>query len=259
MNSGQLNWLIIIISLVISYNIGTINFSLIIGRLFYKVDVRKFYSKNAGATNASRVLGFKIGTAIFWLDVLKPIFALLITWGLSAIPARNLNGEFPYYWSGLAVIIGHIWPIWFKFKGGKGVSCFYGLILMMNPWFLLAGFCVWWLCFFMFKRISVSSLASTLVIAVICWIPQLSGLSTYTLDGRLLLEQKIVWFNQTHRLISQARYGDNLLTIDLVATIGALLIWISHYKNIIRIMRGEEKKYPIKALMMKKYKRQEAS
>lgn len=112
------------ISVLIGYLLGSVNFSYIIAKKVAGIDIRDFGSGNAGATNTLRVLGKKAGIAVFVLDILKAMAAVGIGYVLTNDPAVM-------YASGFSAIIGHNWPIFFQFRGGKGVASTIGLTLLM--------------------------------------------------------------------------------------------------------------------------------
>ena len=113
-----------IFTAIISYLIGNISFAYIIGKLFTKKDVRDYGSGSAGATNALRTFGKKIGLMVFIGDVLKGVVAVII--------GRNFGGQMGAYVAGALVIIGHNWPVLLNFKGGKGVATTIGVMLFVN-------------------------------------------------------------------------------------------------------------------------------
>jgi glycerol-3-phosphate acyltransferase PlsY len=114
---------------LISYFLGNISFAYILGKIFANKDVREFGSGNAGATNAIRVLGKKIGIMVFIGDVLKGIVAVIL--------GRSLGGQNGAYIAGALVIIGHNWPVLLNFKGGKGVATTIGVMLFVHPFLTL--------------------------------------------------------------------------------------------------------------------------
>ncbi|MDF2616470.1 MAG: plsY [Sedimentibacter sp.] len=116
---------------IISYLLGNISFAYILGKIFTKKDVRDFGSGNAGATNAIRAFGKKIGAMVFVGDVLKGVVAVLI--------GRTL-GETGVYLAGAMVIIGHNWPVFLNFKGGKGVATTIGVMIIASPFVTLICF-----------------------------------------------------------------------------------------------------------------------
>ncbi|EFM09789.1 protein of unknown function DUF205 [Paenibacillus curdlanolyticus YK9] len=115
-----------VIAVVISYLLGSVSFSIVIARLVKGIDIRQHGSGNAGATNTLRVLGKGPGIAVFILDILKGVAAVGVGYAL--------NGEYESWTPvlcGLAAIVGHNWPIWFRFKGGKGIATTVGAIMTL--------------------------------------------------------------------------------------------------------------------------------
>jgi glycerol-3-phosphate acyltransferase PlsY len=112
-----------VIAVIISYLLGSVSFSIVIARLVKGIDIRQHGSGNAGATNTLRVLGKGPGIAVFILDIAKGVAAVWI--------GHALNGGYESWTPvlcGLAAIVGHNWPIWFRFKGGKGIATTVGVI-----------------------------------------------------------------------------------------------------------------------------------
>lgn len=114
------------VSILISYLLGSVMFSLVIGKLMRGVDIRKHGSGNAGATNALRVLGVAPAIAIFTLDMLKGMAAIWIGEWLNDGQLWAVVG------CGLAVIIGHNWPIFYAFRGGKGIATTIGVVALLS-------------------------------------------------------------------------------------------------------------------------------
>lgn len=110
-----------------SYILGSISPSLIIGKIFFKVDIREHGSKNLGGSNAGRVLNKKAGIVVMILDVLKGVLAVWITSTMT-----NHHPELVMI-SGLAVIFGHLFPVFAKFRGGKGIATTAGVMLFIQP------------------------------------------------------------------------------------------------------------------------------
>ncbi len=115
----------LILAAIIAYLIGNISFSLLIGKLFFKKDVRNYGSGNAGTTNMIRAFGAKIGVITFIGDALKGMLAAYI--------GKLLGGMDGCYIAGIMVIVGHNWPVFMKFKGGKGVATTVGVMLYVLP------------------------------------------------------------------------------------------------------------------------------
>lgn len=125
--------IVIIFSSLIGYLLGSVNTSIIIGKIIYKIDVREHGSGNAGATNALRTLGKGAAAAVVAGDFLKGILACLIgryVFGEINPGSGVFLGE---YFAGFFAVIGHNWPAYFGFKGGKGVMTSFAVIIMFSP------------------------------------------------------------------------------------------------------------------------------
>ena len=141
------------VAIIFSYLLGSIPFGLILTKLFLKKDIRKIGSGNIGATNVLRSGNKLIGYLTLFFDILKAV-----------IPVVYIKFNYPdlIYISSLSVFLGHVFPIWLKFKGGKGVATYVGILFSIN---LIFGFifCIsWLLVFFLSKYSSLSSLAASL-------------------------------------------------------------------------------------------------
>ena len=142
---------------IISYLMGSIPFGLILTRIFLKKDIREIGSGNIGATNALRTGNKLIGYSTLILDVLKAV-----------IPVLYIKINFPdaVYISALFAFIGHVFPVWLKFKGGKGVATYVGILFSLNIIYgLVFGIC-WLIIFFISKYSSLASLIGSLSIPV---------------------------------------------------------------------------------------------
>ena len=181
-----------------SYLCGSIPFGLVISHIFKKDDPRSIGSKNIGATNVLRTSGVMLGLITLILDILKGFIAIKITLMLNS-DVIGLSMTF--------VIIGHIFPIWLKFKGGKGVATFIGVLLAYNfQLFLLFTF-TWLLCALLFKYSSLSA-----IIALIT------------------------------NLISTIAFDLNYIYFIIVS----FLILTKHFSNIQRLLTGNETKIVLK-------------
>jgi acyl phosphate:glycerol-3-phosphate acyltransferase len=160
--SWQITLPIALASLVIGYLLGSIPFGLVLTRMAGLGDVRKIGSGNIGATNVLRTGNRKLAAATLLLDALKGTAAVVISYGLFGEEAGIL--------AGFAAFIGHIFPVWIGFKGGKGVATYIGILLGLAP--LMAGvFAVIWLALaFITRYSSLSALVATLVIPVALWL-----------------------------------------------------------------------------------------
>ena len=142
---------------IISYLMGSMPFGFILTKIFLKKDIREIGSGNIGATNALRTGNKTIGYSTLVLDILKAV--------IPVIYVKIFYQDFLYIAS-LCAFLGHVFPIWLKFKGGKGVATYVGILFCLN---YLSGivFCVTWLLiFFIFKYSSLSSIVSSFCIPI---------------------------------------------------------------------------------------------
>ena len=138
---------------IISYLMGSIPFGLILTKVFLKKDIREIGSGNIGATNALRTGNKLIGYSTLILDVLKAVIPVLYV---------KINFTDAVYLSALCAFIGHVFPVWLKFKGGKGVATYVGILFSLNIIFgLVFGIC-WLIIFFISKYSSLASLIGSL-------------------------------------------------------------------------------------------------
>ena len=192
-----------VIIAVIAYLLGSISFGMIVAKLKGGPNLREVGSKNTGATNVLRVMGVKTGFLVFALDILKALIACIIgrVW-------MGLNGAMV---AGLAVVIGHNWPCFFQFKGGKGVASTLAVMLMTFP---IPAF----ICY-------------VIAIALILYTRYVS-LGSITLAA--LFAGMVIATNWA-----------NWLVILWVLVIAGLLIW-RHHANIGRLLKGNENKLSFK-------------
>ena len=153
--------------LVTSYLIGAIPSSYFGGRLARGIDLREFGSGNLGATNAFRVLGWKVALPVVIFDIAKgwlPTYVFPLWDGVA--PAAAASGGWAYAY-GCAAILGHVFSPYVAFKGGKGVATSTGMLIALAPWGLLAGFLTWLALVFTTRIVSLSSIVAALVVPVV--------------------------------------------------------------------------------------------
>jgi len=190
-----------IISILIAYILGSIPFGKIITKLLTGEDITKTGSKNIGATNVYRTVSKKAGLLVLLLDGIKPIIAQVIIYYFFTQFYQNY--KFLYF---LTSIIGHIFPIWLMFKGGKGVACFFGGYLIITPIPTLIAMAVWLLTVKTTKTSSLGALISIFLLTI-------------------------------YQIVSN--YGSlNKITIFTIM----LLIFWKHTENIKRLIQGKENK-----------------
>ena len=147
----------LIIVAVYSYFLGSIPFGLVLTKIFLKKDIRNIGSGNIGTTNVLRTGKKSLAIATLVLDLLKGYFSVIVT----LTYFENLTS-----YSALICLVGHIFPIWLKFKGGKGVAAYLGVILALSYKFFLVFGVSWLILSFLFRFASLSSIASSLIIFI---------------------------------------------------------------------------------------------
>mgnify|MGYP005729476007 CR=1 FL=1 len=147
----------LIIVAVYSYLLGSIPFGLVLTKIFLKKDIRDIGSGNIGTTNVLRTGKKSLAVATLVLDLLKGYFSIVITFTYF----ENLIS-----YSALICFIGHIFPVWLKFKGGKGVATYLGVILALSYKFFLIFGITWLVLSFLFRYASLSSIISSLIVFV---------------------------------------------------------------------------------------------
>jgi len=143
--------------ILFAYFLGGLPFGLLYGRLFADIDIRSMGSGNIGATNVNRVLGRKLGAATLLSDILKAVFASLLAWVL-------LSNPLEIAFVGCMTVIGHCFPIYLRFKGGKGVATAFGVLIVVAPVSALISMGIWLITFRVSK---ISSLGAMLAAASI--------------------------------------------------------------------------------------------
>jgi glycerol-3-phosphate acyltransferase PlsY len=186
------------------YLAGSIPFGYVLGRSILGVDVRTVGSGNIGATNVARAGGKALGVLVVVLDAAKAIVPILV--------ARRLLGDAPgaQAWTvgvAIAAFVGHLFPVWLGFRGGKGVATAFGIFLVLAPWGALAGAAAWGIAYGATRISSVGSLAGTAVCAA----------TAFATNGPA---SPISW----------------------AAVVLALLIVLRHRDNIRRLLSGEEQR-----------------
>ncbi len=142
------------LSLVIAYLLGSIDAGVIVPRLM-GVDIYQHGSGNPGASNVMRTLGKKAGAAVMLVDALKGLFAALI--------GTALAGDVVGFWCALAAVVGHVFPVWHRFRGGRGVATAIGAVLFLEPWFGLVLAVGWGATVALTKTASIASLGAMVV------------------------------------------------------------------------------------------------
>jgi len=158
----------LVIKVALSYLLGSVVGSLLVGRLYGGVDIRKLASGNAGATNALRTQGKAFAFCVLLIDIAKGWVATRVIAQLSFAGATP--GEGPIAWAaslcGLAVIIGHVYPVWYGFRGGKGVATLVGVVVGLAPGLLIPLLVTWLLAAMLFGFVGLASMIATMSLPV---------------------------------------------------------------------------------------------
>lgn len=208
-------WLFAVISAVIGYLIGSIMFAIVISRM-RGVDLRKHGSGNAGSTNVLRVLGWKWGLITLFCDCAKAALSAFLGWCIGMLagnPELSFNGvgvslaDFCSYTGALGAVIGHAFPLYFGFKGGKCVACTLGGMMYITPIITLVALVPSLLIIYFTKMVSVGSMV-----------------------GALLLVALVLIFH----------WGEIPLMVLIILM--WIMVWVSHRMNIKRLIEGKENK-----------------
>ena len=195
------------IIIVFAYMLGSIPTSVWLGRAMKGVDLREHGSGNAGATNAFRVLGKGIGSVVLLLDMLKGFLAVNLALLQTEFSSGTESWMILRIGLGLLAVLGHIFPVFAGFKGGKGVATITGVALALHPYGALAAMGIY-LLVFLFTRISA--------------LGSLTAVISYPL-----------WINLVFR--------SEFLSLKIFSLFVVVLVLITHRSNILRLLRGEEK------------------
>lgn len=197
----------IILLILTAYLLGSASSAILLCRLYYGEDIRNNGSGNPGATNVQRTYGWKMGVVVFFIDAMKGVAAVemarlsTLTPGTEAFIALQSG-------LGLSTMLGHIFPIFFNFKGGKGVAVLCGILAAMQPWTMLVCFAVFLATLSVCRYISLSVLIAILAYPFI------------------LRTDSIV--------------------LRIFSIVAVVIIWLSHLSNIKRILSHNESKFKIK-------------
>ncbi|MBE6573070.1 MAG: glycerol-3-phosphate 1-O-acyltransferase PlsY [Ruminococcaceae bacterium] len=200
-----------VIMAIVGYLLGSLNFAIIISKVKYKDDIRKYGSGNAGMTNMMRTYGRAAGIVTFLGDILKAVVTVII--------ATLLMGEACGYIAGFACILGHCFPCWYKFKGGKGVAVTAAMILTLEPFVFLTVLIVFIACVAFTRYISLGSMMGALIYPIM-----LKNFYTFT----------------------HPNYHILYFVVMIVSILTALMILFLHRENMKRLLAGKENKFSFK-------------
>ncbi|HZI00067.1 MAG TPA: glycerol-3-phosphate 1-O-acyltransferase PlsY [Flavisolibacter sp.] len=200
-----------ILMILLAYFIGSIPTAVWISKIFFGFDIRQFGSGNAGATNTYRILGSKWGTFVMAFDMIKAIVAVKLAFFIPESFENDMYLINLQLGLGLAAVLGHIFPIWAEFKGGKGVAALFGMVLGIQPNVALCCVGVFILVLYLTRWVSLSSILASIAFPIFI----------------------LVIFKEPESL-----YRVFAITV-------AMLVLLTHQKNINRLLKGDENKVPI--------------
>lgn len=184
----------ILISVIVGYFLGAIPFALVIGKVFFRKDIRNYGSGNLGGGNAGRVLGKKAGVAVMTMDILKVALAVFVS-------SHFGYGEVTMIVAGMSAAIGHCFPVFARFKGGKAVAVMYGFLFGMmlcgpySPLIFFLPLAVFLLVLYLWKIIAVASIVSALSATVFVG---LTAFSVGMMIALLIFDVLIVWRHRSN-------------------------------------------------------------
>jgi acyl phosphate:glycerol-3-phosphate acyltransferase len=197
--------------ILVAYLIGSIPTAVWTSRYFFGIDIRDYGSGNSGATNTFRVLGPKWGTFVMIVDMIKAIVAVKLVFFLHYAFQDDIYLVNMQLGLGLAAVLGHIFPVWANFRGGKGVASLFGMVLGIQPNVALCCVGIFILVLFLTRWVSLSSILASVAFPIFI----------------------LFIFNEPEHLYR-----------IFAVTVG-MLVLLTHQKNIGRIIKGSESKVPI--------------
>lgn len=221
-----IKWIIIAVE---AYLLGSLSFSIIVSKGLYKKDIRTFGSGNAGMTNVLRTFGKKAAALTITGDVLKGTFAVIIArllflnnpvtmelnhafnmFGREIYFSNNLYMEIGLYIAVLGAFLGHMFPLYFGFKGGKGVSVIAGSMIAVTPVTLLIALSIFFVIVFTTKIVSLGSIIAppTYIIWTLCQVYITQTVSVPNLIAAIVFPSAIIWSHRTNikRLLNGTEY-----------------------------------------------------
>lgn len=212
--------LILLSVALISYLFGSFPTAVFIGKVFFNKDVREYGSKNAGGTNAGRVFGKKVGLIVIIIDIVKTILPLYLCYFViknTALNNYNVN-DFIILVSGFTCLLGHCFPIFAGFKGGKAVSSYAAIIFATNWLLTIIGLLIFFIVLKVKKYVSLSSISCALILPIFAFIFAILKID-YTM------------------IISNCSYLYALLIL-----LSGIVLVVRHGSNIKRLLKNEENK-----------------
>lgn len=205
-------WYLAFFIVVVSYLLGSLPNGYLVGKIA-GVDIRKSGSGNIGATNVLRVLGKKYGYAVFFLDALKGFAVVRICLALVSItPAARAYADLFALLGAVVCVVGHVFPIWLKFKGGKGVATSAGVIIGLMPLAAVILFPIWFIVFEICRYVSVASMCAAISLPI---------------TVALFLKFKVM---------------DSVILLYFSIALAVVVVW-RHRSNFSRLLNGTEQRF----------------
>jgi glycerol-3-phosphate acyltransferase PlsY len=200
-----------IFALIVCYLIGSVPSAVWIGKYFYGIDVREFGSGNAGATNTFRILGKKAGIPVLLIDVFKGWLSVNLVYLISDSAPGSVSFVDLQLALGIAALIGHVFPVYVGFRGGKGIATLLGIVIAVHLQASLISIAVFLLVLFIFKYVSLASIIASFCfpfsVIIVC--------------------------------------GTGVPSLVIFSLFISLLVLITHQKNIERLLNKQEAKAPL--------------
>ncbi|MBK7692153.1 MAG: glycerol-3-phosphate 1-O-acyltransferase PlsY [Bacteroidetes bacterium] len=200
-----------LILILLAYLLGSIPTAVWVSKYFFDIDIRSYGSGNAGATNTFRVLGSKAGSFVFFVDMLKGFLAVDLAYFIAKYQMDSVALTNFQVLLGIAAVVGHVFPIWAQFKGGKGIATLFGMILAIQPMVAVCLVVVFMLMLFMTRYVSLSSITASIAFPVMIFF--------------IFREPEVMY--------------------RFFALATAILVVLTHHKNINRLLSGNENKVPL--------------
>lgn len=196
----------------VAYILGSVPTAVWVGTIFYKKDVREYGSGNAGATNTFRVLGVKAGIPVLLIDVLKGFLAVYLANFFTNLSVETVDMVNFQLTLGIAALIGHIFPIFAGFRGGKGIATLLGFMIGIEPQGAGIAMAVFLIIFLITRIVSISSMLASIAFPLI-----------------------VFFYIKTE-----------ILSLQLFSIFIAILVIVTHKNNIARLIKGEESRISFK-------------
>ena len=203
----------VLVAAAVAYLIGSLPFGYLVARWVAGIDIRRQGSGNIGATNISRVLGPKWGAAVLVLDCLKGLLAVLFLPDL-LLPAGSSALRHVQVVTAVGAVLGHMFPVWLAFRGGKGVATSLGVVLVLSPWATLVAFGAFALAVLATRIISLGSMAAAVAFG---------GFQLWRLGPR--------------------PFAGETWSLAAMSLLVPLLILVRHRSNLVRLMQGREPRW----------------